>query len=278
MRAQVHQSVEFTRIEVEPVTNVLGATVRGLDLREPLDDDTVRELSQAWVDHKVLFLRDQPVTRDQHKRFALSLGDIYRHPFLKSVGRDPDFVKLYSGGDTGSRYVADGWHTDVTFSPQPPMGSILRALEVPPYGGDTMWLDLEAAFASLSPAMQEFASSLVAVHSAPRAAFIPDDTSGEVITSRHPVVRTHPVTGRRSLFVNPGFTRSIEGLSRSESDVLLKMFHAHCQRPEYQVRVHWERDMIAMWDNRCTQHRVVADNLDGLRKMERITLQGDTPV
>ena len=116
----------FERIEVEPITNVLGATVRGIDLREPLDEETVRELSDAWLEHKVLFLHDQPLSRDQHRRFAESFGEIYQHPFLKTVGRDPDFVKLYSGGDTGSRYVAEGWHTDVTFSPQPPMGSILR--------------------------------------------------------------------------------------------------------------------------------------------------------
>jgi taurine dioxygenase len=158
------------------------------------------------------------------------------------------------------------------------MGSILRALEVPTYGGDTMWIDLEAAFASLSPPMQEFASMLTGVHSAPRVAFIPGDTSGEVITSRHPVVRTHPVTGRRSLFVNPVFTRSIEGLTLHESEALLAFFHTCCQRPEHQVRIRWEQDTVAMWDNRCTQHKVVADNLDATRKMERITLQGDTPI
>jgi taurine dioxygenase len=267
----------FVRIEVEPVTNVLGATVRGVDLREPLDDETVGELVEAWLEHKVLFLPDQPVSRDQHKRFARYFGEIYRHPFLKDVSGDPDVVKLYSGGDTGNRYVAEGWHTDVTFAPQPPMGSIIRALEVPAYGGDTMWIDLEAAFAGLSAPMQEFVSSLTAVHGAPRAAFIPGDKTGEVITSRHPVVRTHPASGRRCLFVNPGFTRYIEGLTPVESDTILKMLHAHCQRPDYQVRNHWQRDTIAMWDNRCTQHRVVSDNLDALRKMERITLQGDTP-
>jgi len=267
----------FVRIEVEPVTNVLGATVRGVDVREPLDGEVVRELTDAWVEHKVLFLPDQPVNREQHKRFARYFGEIYRHPFLKEVGGDPDVVKLYSGGDTGSRIVAEGWHTDVTFSPRPPMGSIIRAVEVPAYGGDTMWLDLEAAFAGLSAPMQTFASSLTAVHSAPRAAFIRDDTSGEVITSCHPVVRTHPRTGRKSLFVNPVFTRSIDGLTPAESDTLLRMFHTHTQHPDHQVRIHWQPDMIAMWDNRCTQHRVAADNLDALRKMERITLQGDLP-
>jgi taurine dioxygenase len=140
-----------------------------------------------------------------------------------------------------------------------------------------MWLDLEAAYTGLSPAMQQFASTLRAVHSAPRAAFVVGDTSGDTITSTHPVVRTHSETGRKCLFVNAGFTRYIEGLSRNESTALLDLFHGVCQRDEYQVRIHWQPDMIAMWDNQCTQHRVVSDNLDALRKMERITLQGPAP-
>jgi taurine dioxygenase len=267
----------YTQIEVEPVTASLGAVVRGVDLREPLDDAEVRELTTAWHYHKVLFLPDQHIDRDQHKRFARYFGEFFRHPYLKDVSRDPDVVQLYSGGDTGSRYVAEGWHTDVTFAPEPPMGSILHSLVVPEFGGDTMWLDLEAALDALSPTMREFASNLYAIHSAPRAFFVPGDTSGEVIRSKHPVVRTHPATGRQCLFVNPGFTRRIDGLSPTESDGLLTMFHAHCQKPEFQVRWRWQADTIAMWDNRCTQHRVVADNVDALRKMERITLEGETP-
>jgi taurine dioxygenase len=267
----------YRRIEVEPVTGSIGAEVRRPDLREALDDVTVGELTAAWNEHKVLFLPDQPIDREQHKRFARYFGEFFQHPYLKDVTKDPDVVKLYSGGDTGSRFVAEGWHTDITFAPQPPMGSILRSIEVPPFGGDTMWIDLEAALAGLSPTLRDFAATLTAVHSAPRAAFIPGDTSGEVITSRHPVVRTHPSTGRKCLFVNPGFTRSIEGMTRPESEALLALFHAHSQKPEYQVRIHWQPDTIAMWDNRCTQHKVVADNLDARRRMERITLRGETP-
>ena len=268
----------YTRIEVEPVTNVLGATVRGVDLTGPLDHEVVGELQAAWVEHKVLFLPDQPIDREQHKRYAQYFGEIFRHPFLKDVTRDPDIVPLYSGGDTGSKFVAENWHTDVTFAPEPPMGSILRSIVVPDYGGDTMWLDLEAAYAALSPKMQEVASSLTAVHSAPRAAFVPGDTTGDVISSKHPVVRTHPISGRKALFVNPGFTQRIAGMKYAESAALLTFFHTHTQHPDFQVRIHWAPDMIAMWDNRCTQHRVATDNIDALRKMERITLAGDAPV
>jgi taurine dioxygenase len=270
--------VGYTRIEVEPATNTLGAFVRAIDLREPLDDETVSELTAAWHEHKVLFLRDQSVSRDDHKRFALYFGEILHHPFQKDIAPNPDFFELYSGGDTGARYVASNWHTDITFNDCPPMGSILRAVEVPEYGGDTMWMDLEAAYAALSEPMQAFLGTLTARHSAPRAFFVPGDTSGESITNHHPVIRTHPVTGRKCLFVNPSFTRSIDGLSRAESAALLQFLHRHCEQPELQVRLHWEKDTIAMWDNRCTQHRVVADNLDALRKMERITLAGERPV
>lgn len=266
-----------TTLDIRPLTNTLGAEVRGVDLRETLDDATRDLIERTWVTHKVLFFPDQPIDRDQHKHFARSFGEIWQHPFLKDVVGDPDFVELYSGGDTNRRYLASNWHTDVTFAECPPMGSVLRSIQVPAAGGDTMWLDLEAAYAGLSPAMQEIAAGLVAVHSAPRRFFVPGDTSDEEITNKHPVVRTHPVSGRKALFVNPGFTRAIDGLSPQESEALLTLFHRHCQRPEYMVRYHWQPDTVAMWDNRCTQHCVVTDNRGALRKMERITLAGERP-
>jgi taurine dioxygenase len=264
------------RIDVTPLTNVLGAIVQGPDLREPLDDETVSELRTAWHEHKVLFLPAQAIDREEHKRFASYFGGVFRHPYLKDGAADPDIATLlYRGGE--SPYFNSGWHTDVTFVEQPPIGSIIHAIDVPPYGGDTIWVDLEAAFNGVSPAMQQFFSTLRATHAGPRADFIPGDTSGEIIRNSHPVVRTHPVTGRRCVFVNPGFTRKIDGVKLAESNALLGFLYAHCQRPEYQVRYHWTADTIGMWDNRCTQHRVVADNLDALRKMERITLHGETP-
>ncbi len=264
-------------IDVAPLTNALGAEVRGVDLREELDSATVAELTQTWHRYKVLFFPEQPVDRAQHKRFARYFGEMWQHPFLKDVHDDGDFVELYSGGDTGRSFLAENWHTDVTFAECPPMGSVLHAMVVPEFGGDTMWLDLEAAFDALSSTMQEIASGLVAVHSAPRKFFVPSDTSGEEITNKHPVVRTHPDTGRRCLFVNPGFTKRIDGMKPAESDALLTFFHRHCQQPEFQVRYHWRADTVGMWDNRCTQHKVVADNRAALRKMERLTLAGERP-
>ena len=264
-------------VAIRPLTAVLGAEVTGVDLRQELDASTVDELTTAWNRHKVLFFPNQPIDRAQHKRFARYFGEMWQHPFLRDVHDDGDFVELYSGGDTGRTFLAENWHTDVTFAECPPMGSVLHALVVPESGGDTMWLDLEAAFDALSPAMQEFAATLQAVHSAPRAFFVPSDTSGEQIANTHPVVRTHPVTGRRCLFVNPGFTRRLDGFSSAESEALLGFFHRHCQQPEFQVRYHWTNDTIGMWDNRCTQHKVVADNRGALRKMERLTLAGERP-
>lgn len=264
-------------IDIARLTNTLGAEVRGVDLRDELDEETVAELREAWLRHKVLFFPDQPIDRAQHKRFARAFGELWQHPYLKDVHDDGDFVELYSGGETGRSYLADGWHTDVTFVESPPMGSVLHALVVPEFGGDTMFLDLQAAFDALSPTMQEFLATLVAVHSAPRAFFIPGDTSGDEIANKHPVVRTHPETGRRALFVNPGFTRRIDGLRRAESETLLRFLHRHCQQPELQVRYRWHADTVGMWDNRCTQHKVVADHRDALRRMERLTLAGDRP-
>jgi taurine dioxygenase len=264
-------------IAIRPLTNVIGAEVFGVDLREDLATDTVAGIRDAWHEHKVLFFPGQSIDRAQHKRFATYFGDLWQHPFLKDVHDDGDFVELYSGGDTGRAFLAENWHTDVTFAECPPMGSVLRALEVPEFGGDTMWLDLEAAFDALSPTMQEFATRLVAVHSAPRRFFVPSDTTGEEIVNKHPVVRTHADTGRRCLFVNPGFTKHIDGLKPKESEALLSFFHRHCQQPEFMVRYHWTAGTIGMWDNRCTQHKVVADNRPALRKMERLTLAGDRP-
>ncbi len=264
-------------VDVRPLTNVIGAEVLGVDLRDELDDTTIAEIRAAWHDHKVLFFPGQLIDRAQHKRFATYFGELWQHPFLKDVHDDGDFVELYSGGDTGRTFLAENWHTDVTFADCPPMGSVLRAIEVPEFGGDTMWLDLEAAFNKLSPTMQEFASTLVAVHSAPRRYFVPSDTSGDEIINKHPVVRTHAATGRRCLFVNPGFTKYIDGVRPAESQALLDFFHRHCQQPEFMVRYHWTPGTIGMWDNRCTQHKVVADNRKALRKMERLTLAGDRP-
>ena len=179
--------------------------------------------------------------------------------------------------------LAAGWHTDVTFVPSPPMGSILRAVEAPAFGGDTMWSSMVAVHESLSDTMQRLLSDLVAIHdtaktfsrSAYPAEKHPDRE--EMPRAEHPVVRTHPETGRKSLFVNPAFTSRIQGMRRRESETLLGFLYELTGTPEFTCRLHWEKNTIAIWDNRCTQHRAVADNPKAHRRMERVTIEGDRP-
>ncbi len=270
----------MTSIRVEPIAGALGAEVSGVDLSRPLDDTTVKEIQDAWLEHQVLFLRDQDITRDQHKAFGRRFGELHVHAVLRPLEHEghPEIVVLASGGKAGG-FVADAWHSDVTFEEEPPMGSILRAVRVPAAGGDTLWSSMYAAWEGLSDAMQRLLSGLRAVHDSGFFDNIADDEQKRRLQPKavHPVVRTHPVTGRKGIFVNSVFTRRIEGVKPAESDALLRFLHEHVGRPEFTCRFRWRDHSIAMWDNRCTQHRVVADNLRDPRRMERVTIVGDRP-
>jgi len=268
-------------IRVEPIAAALGAEVLGVDLARPLDDATQREIHDAWMQHQVLFFRDQQITAQQHKEFARRFGELHVHPVLPSLKDEghPEIVVLESSEH--APYVADYWHSDVTFERQPPLGSVLRGVLVPDAGGDTMWSSMYAAYDALSDSMQRFLGSLRAKHDG--GAFLAvatEDQKREIsknLTAVHPVIRTHPVTGRKSIFVNTTFTRRIEGLRRKESDALLQFLYEHVGSPEFTCRFRWRPNSIAMWDNRCTQHRVVGDNPRAHRRMERATICGDTP-
>jgi taurine dioxygenase len=229
----------------------------------------------------VLFFRDQPITIEQHKDFARNFGDLHVHPVIqprKDEGH-PEVVVLLSGGKF--KFVADRWHSDVTFQRKPPLGSILRAHEVPAAGGDTMWSSMYAAYEDLSDSMQRLLGDLRGVHDGGGFRRIADDDQEKALdednTAVHPVIRTHPETGRKGIFVNSTFTKRIEGMKPAESDALLRFLFDHVAQPQFTCRFRWREDSIAMWDNRCTQHRVVSDNLADRRHMERITIVGDTP-
>lgn len=271
----------YESISVEPIAAALGAEIHGVDLSEPLDDATIKEIRSAWLEHQVLFLRNQDIDVEQHKAYARRFGDLHVHPVLQQM-RDqghPEVVVLESSAERP--YVAAGWHSDVTFEREPPMGSILRAAEVPAVGGDTVWASMYAAYEGLSDSMQRMLSELRAVHSG--AGFRRIGTEEQVAeleqneTTTHPVIRTHPETGRKTIFVNSGFTRHIEEMKPKESAALLSFLYDHLSSPDFTCRFHWRTNSIAMWDNRCTQHRVLADNLAGRRRMERVTLKGDKP-
>jgi len=271
----------YQRIRVEPIAAALGAEVSGVDLRQKSDDATMREIHDAWMQHQVLFFRDQNITPQQQKDFARHFGELHVHPVLPSLEADghPEIVVLESNEHLP--YVAETWHSDVTFERRPPLGAVLHAVVVPEAGGDTMWSSMYAAYEALSDPMQRLLSELRAVHDGGAfQAIATEDQKRELSkdqTSVHPVIRSHPVTGRKGIFVNPTFTRRIKGMRARESRALLDFLFEHVGSPEFTCRFRWRPNSIAMWDNRCTQHRVVADNLKARRRMERVTICGDEP-
>jgi len=268
-------------IAVKRVAGALGAEVEGVHLGR-VDDATFKELHSAFLEHQVLFFRDQEITHEQHKSFGRRFGTLQIHPFLQQL-RDqghPEFVVLDSNAQRP--FVAEAWHSDVTFVENPPLGSVLRCVTAPEYGGDTMWASMYAAYEALSDKMQHLLSDLVAIHDTARTFSRPNYHTGstearDVISSEHPVVRTHPETGRKGLFVNSTFTASIKGMKPAESNALLYFLYRHIETPDFSCRFRWQPNSVAMWDNRCTQHRVCADNKTATRRMERITIDGDRP-
>jgi len=272
----------MAELTVSPVAGALGAEVEGLDLRAPLDPLTKKALEEAWMEHQVLFFRDQEIDVAQQKAFARNFGELHIHPVLQQMADQghPEVVVLESTAERP--YLASAWHSDVTFEKCPPMGSVLRAIAVPEAGGDTMWASMYAAHDALSDTMQRLLSGLEAFHDGGGFQRIAkDDAQRRDLESRqtavHPVVRTHPVTGRKALFVNSVFTKRIVGMKPAESRALLDFLCTHLSSPDFSCRFRWRKNSIAMWDNRCTQHRVVADAVPSYRRMERITLVGDEP-
>lgn len=285
------------QLDVEWLSGSIGAVIRGLDLRD-LDEETVAAVRQVWLERKVVFFPGQHLDPDSHLAFAANFGTPTEgHPVIPGIAGYPnifeiDYTKareLYATyGDVTTRRQGINWHTDVTFVKRPPLGSILNAKVIPPSGGDTLWSDQGAALRDLSPSLQDYLSTLHAVHDGRETfknalkQFGKAKWEGkqfeELEPVVHPVVRTHPETGEKVLFVNPGFTSHIVELDRPESDVLLKFLYEHSVRPEFTVRYHWTAGDIGFWDNRSTQHAVVGDFGAQHRLIQRVTLKGDQPV
>jgi len=284
-------------LDVVPLSGTIGAVIRGLDLRR-VDDATVAAVRRVWLDRRVVFFPGQDLTPEEHLAFASRFGEPTEgHPVIPGLADHPEVFQIdYTAaaraleaayGDVATRDRGISWHTDVTFVARPPLGSILRAVVVPPSGGDTLFSDQVAALAGLSPALRGFLATLTAVHDGrPQFGGLLDRLGegrwdGEALRSiepvTHPVIRTHPETGAQALFVNPGFTSHIPELTRSESDALLAYLFQHSVRPEYTVRYHWRAGDVGFWDNRVTQHAVVGDFGEQHRVIQRVTLRGDTP-
>jgi taurine dioxygenase len=271
----------MSSIEITPVTAAIGGEVRGVDLREELTDVDVKVLRQGLLDHLVLFFRDQHITDDEQLAFALRFGPMHVSP-LQTVHQDaPEIVVLNQVYPRGEG--ADEWHSDNTFLADPPMGSILRAVQLPAVGGDTCFASMYAAYEGLSPTMRAFVDGLRAVHDItnPLRKAIRDGHStldlGEMQRKcppvEHNVVVTHPETGRKALFVNRNSTTHIVGLSDREQEAILPFLFDHVRSPEYQCRFHWEAGSIAFWDNRSVQHYAVADYHER-RIVHRATIAG----
>jgi taurine dioxygenase len=269
-------------LHFDPVTPIIGAEVHGVDLAQRCDPGTLAELEKAWLEHKVLFFRDQQhVTTDQHVERCRQFGDLERHPFAPPKPGYPEvMVVLANESRKGNENT---WHSDVTWREKPSRGSMLRAIEVPATGGDTLFSDMEAAYDGLGPELQERLVGLWAVHDLTAvAAGIAGRDAAEALREKyppteHPVIRTHPDTGRRSIYVNAAFTTHIVGLALDESDMLLQHLYRQAAIPEYQCRLRWQPGTVALWDNRCVQHYAVSDYWPANRVMERVTICGDRP-
>ena len=269
-------------LEITQLNGYFGAEVFGVDMAD-VDDATRDELRKAWLDHKVLVLRDQHISIEEHIAFGRLFGDLETHPFTEGIEGYPEIVKLEAGGESGKKFVAAGWHSDVTWRAEPSMGSILRGRIVPEIGGDTCFADATAAYERMDDDLRELVDDAYAIHDYARV-FADRVKPGEeeeirakYPPQRHPVIRTHPETGARGIYTNVGFTSHIEGMEPDESRKTLRGLERAMMDPSIQIRVRWRPDTFVMWDNRAVQHAATADFFPAHRVMERVTVIGDRP-
>ncbi len=263
-----------------PLSPTIGAEIHGVDLREELSDRTIADIRSALLRWKVVFFCDQEISTEQHIAFARRFGELEIHPATPKDQENREVLRITHGPDSRGR--ENNWHSDVTWRESPSLGSVLRSIEVPDVGGDTLFADMELAYENLSPAMKEWVCTLTATHDIARVfgkrlGKTAEELHEQYPPQHHPVVRTHPEAGRRSLYVNTGFTAHIDGLSPKESDWLLAHLYSQATLPEYQCRFHWHANSIAFWDNRACQHYAASDYFPARRVMERVTVAGDRP-
>ena len=275
---------DYRHIEVRPIAGALGAEIHGVDIARSLDGALVAELRQAFLDHLVIFFRNQTLAPQQQLAFAQRFGEPMEYPQLKGL---PDCPLITPVIKLEHERVNFGgvWHSDTAYLERPPMGSMLYALEIPPYGGDTLFANQYLAYETLSEGLKKTLAGLVGINTSTKADASKTrehrlrDAGAElkVLVGEHPVVRTHPETGRKALYVNVGHTTGFKGWTEEESRPLLDHLFAHQVRPEFTCRFRWEAGSLAFWDNRCAQHNPVNDYHGFRRVMHRVTLAGDTP-
>ena len=279
---------EYRHLTAAPVGGCIGAEIGGMDLREDLPDEAVAEIRQAWLNHLVVFFRDQHLTPEQFSAFARRIGTPGRYPFVPGLPDHPEIIEVKKLPHETVNFGGI-WHSDTVYLERPPMASMLLAREVPAAGGDTEFANMYAAYEALSDGMKGFVQSLRAVNSSALAdvsktredriadAATAGYQTAEAYEAVHPVVRTHPETGRLALYVNVAHTARFEGMTEAESQPLLRFLFAHQSRSEFTCRFRWEAGSLALWDNRCAMHNPINDYHGQLRVMHRITFEGDEP-
>jgi taurine dioxygenase len=277
------QEAVYENINITPVTRVIGVEVNGVDMTKPIPEAQVEDLTQALANHNVLFFRDQPeLTATQQIDFARNFGPLHLHPAAARNDEHPELFVIHTHGESFVNNGAD-WHTDVSCDVEPPLGTLLQIHRTPSSGGDTLFANMYAAYEALSDRMKAYLSGCMALHESERAYRGRykdkgiDDTGKTFPSTLHPVVRTHPVSGRQALYVNGTFTSKILDMPIEESNAILTYLYQHMARPEFQVRFPWRENSIAFWDNRSTQHLAMWDYWPDERYGHRVTVKGDAP-
>jgi len=274
----------YRHIEVRPIAGALGAEILGVDIAQPLEGEVISEIRQAFLDHLVISFGNQKLTPQEQLAFAQRFGQAMEYPQLKGLPECPLITPVIKREHERLNF-GGVWHSDTSYLERPPMASMLYAVEIPPYGGDTLFANQYLAYETLSGGLKQTLAGLVGINSSTKAEASKTredrlrETGAElkVLVGEHPVVRTHPETGRQALYVNGGHTTHFKGWTERESRPLLDYLFEHQVRPEFTCRFRWEPGSLAFWDNRCTQHNPVNDYHGFRRVMHRVTLAGDTP-
>ena len=275
------EDAPYERIVVDRLTPVIGAEISGVDLAGPLPEETMDEIRRALAENLVVFFRDQRMSPEQHLAFGRRFGELHVHPAAPHVPGLPELMVIRADANS-TRANGEGWHSDVSCEEEPPMGSILHIRECPPHGGDTLFASMYAAWEALSDRMKAYLEGMRAVHDGEhvyRGLYsnlgVADKPSYP--RAEHPVARVHPVTGRKALYVNAGFTTRLLGVPRDESDAVLAYLFRHAENPLFQCRFRWREGSVAFWDNRCAQHSAMWDYWPHVRQGLRVTVKGERP-
>jgi len=275
----------YNRITIKPISGSLGAEIHGVNLAEELDEETLGEIKRAWLENLVIFFRNQDITPEQQIALGRRFGDLHIHPFIPSLPGHDEIIRLRAeSGEKEMLRLANSWHVDLSYTDDPPLAAILRAVEVPSRGGDTMWVNLYKAYDTLSERMKEILQDMVAVHDVTKTYRRQElqrkggaeqywNSFTKAPPAEQPIVKVHPETGKKLLYISELTTTHILGLNPLESDALLNMLYEHINWKELHCRFYWEKNSIAMWDNRCTAHYAVRDFTE-LREMHRVTVLG----